>query len=206
MVTTAIVAEILVTGLLALVWLVLAFLSITGLIRIDATMITHLKDWTSLILVLVLGLAYPLGIIVDRAADWLVGPIDRRLRNNHFKYDDANLPKAKVSEARLRMLLDAKNERLASFLNYVRSRLRLARSTCLNLILITLAATILLGTQNSIGSIELIAVTAGGLLLFLLSLFAWVRLSRTYYKRLAQGYKLVTEQQQHPDGGSQEGA
>ena len=166
MVTTAIVAEILVTGLLALVWLVLAFLSITGLIRIDATMITHLKDWTSLILVLVLGLAYPLGIIVDRAADWLVGPIDRRLRNNHFKYDDANLPKAKVSEARLRMLLDAKNEGLASFLNYVRSRLRLARSTCLN------------GTQNSIGSIELIAVIAGGLLLFLLSLFAWVRLSR----------------------------
>jgi hypothetical protein len=206
MVTTAIVAEILVTGLLALVWLILAFLNITGLIRIDGTTVTQLKDWASLILVLVLGFAYPLGVIVDRAADWLVGPIDWRLRNNHFKYDDdddVNLPK--VSEARLRMLLDSKNEGLASFLNYVRSRLRLARSTCLNLILITLAAAILLGTRSSIGNMELHAVIAGGLVLFSLSLFAWVRLSRTYYKRLAQGYKLVTEQQ-YPDGGSQEGA
>jgi uncharacterized membrane protein len=87
-------------------------------------------------------------------------------------------------------LVMSKSEELTRFLEYVRSRMRLARSTGLNLILITISAAVLLWT-SSFGWLEIMAAVAGGLVLSLLSAFAWVRISRTYYERLAQAYNIV---------------
>ena len=80
MTTTAIFAEILITGLLAFVWLLFACLSVTGLDWLTAETMVYLKDWVGLISVFVLGFAYTLGIIVDRVADSLLKPIDTRFR------------------------------------------------------------------------------------------------------------------------------
>ena len=86
MTTTAIFAELLVTGLQAIVWLVLASLSVAGLTWIDVgTVATRFKDWASLISVFVLGFAYALGIIVDRVADSLFYPMDKGLRDGSIR-------------------------------------------------------------------------------------------------------------------------
>jgi hypothetical protein len=188
MATTAIIAEILVTGLQATVWLAFASLSATGLNWITEETVIQLQDWAGLITVFVLGFAYTLGIIVDRVADSLLHPIDKRFRPKRF---GSKLPS--VANARLEVM--SKNEELTRFLDFVRSRMRLARATCLNLILITLTAAVLLATQTSAGYLEIMGAVAGGLILFSLSAFAWRRISQTYYKRLEQAYKIVLQQQ-----------
>jgi hypothetical protein len=147
-----------------------------------------LQDWAGLITVFVLGFAYTLGIIVDRVADSLLHPIDKRFRPKRF---GSKLPS--VANARLEVM--SKNEELTRFLDFVRSRMRLARATCLNLILITLTAAVLLATQTSAGYLQIMGAVAGGLILFSLSAFAWRRISQTYYKRLEQAYKIVLQQQ-----------
>jgi hypothetical protein len=80
MTTTAIFAEILITGLQAFVWLIFACLSVTGLDWLTAETMADLKDWVGLITVFVLGFAYTLGIVVDRVADSLLNPIDKGFR------------------------------------------------------------------------------------------------------------------------------
>jgi hypothetical protein len=188
MATTAIIAEILVTGLQATVWLTFASLSATGLNWITGETAVQMQDWAGLITVFVLGFAYTLGIIVDRVADSLLHPIDKRFRPKRF---GSKLPS--VANARLEVM--SKNEELTRFLDFVRSRMRLARATCLNLILITLTAAVLLATQTSAGYLQIMGAVAGGLTLFSLSAFAWRRISQTYYKRLEQAYKIVLQQQ-----------
>src|SRR5215210_5337854 len=73
MTSTAIFAEILVVGFQAAIWLGLIFLLIADSKwrNIDTVLgaATSWKDWATLITVFVIGLAYALGIIVDRLAD-----------------------------------------------------------------------------------------------------------------------------------------
>lgn len=189
MITTAIFAEILITGLQATVWLTFACFLFGGVEWISAETLKELKDWASLITFFVLGFAYALGIIVDRLADSLFHPFDNKLRD---KYVPSNLPF--VAVMRLRVM--SNNQGMAAFLAYIRSRVRLARSTAFNLLLTIPAATTWLTTRESSKSWVLIStVIVGGLLLFVLAVFVWVRISGTYYKRLVQAYSVVIENQ-----------
>jgi len=188
--TTAVFVELLVTGLLALIWLALTFLSATGMSWSDLMAVTGVKEKESVTSILILCFAYVLGIVVDRAADSLFHPIDMNIRKRRI---DAKLPS--VSE--MRMYVMSSSERLASFLGYLRSRLRLARSSSLNFLLVTVTALIFLSTRTSTEKVVVIAVTVCGLGVFASSSFAWVRISRTYYKRLAQAYELLKKQEHH---------
>jgi hypothetical protein len=69
MVTTAVVAEIVVAGLQAAAWLTLVVLTVFG---VDWIHPSDVADWTALITLLVIATAYMLGVIVDRLADNLV--------------------------------------------------------------------------------------------------------------------------------------
>ena len=72
----------------------------------------------------------------------------------------------------------SKSEELTRFLEYVRSRMRVARSTGLNFILITISAAVLLW-KSSVGWLVIMAAVAGGLVRALLSAFVWLVISRT---------------------------
>ena len=181
--TTAIFAEVLVIGLQAVVWLSLFALSFSGVSWVARDALAELPDWTPLIAVFAIAFAYPLGIIVDRMADSIFHPLDLRIRAKVLRG-------SKPRPARMRLYILAKNEGVALFLDYIRSRLRIARSTSLNLVLLTLSAAVFLTTRNLTGELEVIPLVASGVMLGLASLFAWYRISRTYYKRLRQAYEI----------------
>lgn len=198
MATTAIFAELLIIGLEACVWLVLFSRIILGTSEVD---ISVLKGWEALATIFVLGVAYTLGIVVDRLTDSLLHSIDVKLRNRWIPRREGD---PSVSERRLRIM--AENERMAEFLDYLRSRVRIARSTVFNLALI-LVALIVLGIQKATtfadpgaGRVLVMAGTVVPLLLAF-ALFSWVRISKTYYHRLDQAYRITTREDEALPGG-----
>jgi hypothetical protein len=191
--STAYVAEILVTGLQATIWLILAVLIVVGVDWInEPTAYEQLTNWATLITVFVVGFAYALGVIVDRVADSALHRIDRWFRKKWF--DTGYSSPGPVQAARLQVM--AQEEALNDFLGYVRSRMRLARATSFNLILITTTASVLLATRTSASCSEIMATIVGGLGLSLFSVFAWARISRTYYRRLKQANRRLKQAKQ----------
>lgn len=185
--TTAVFAEILVIGLQATVWLSFAALTLTGVSWIDRETIRELTDWSALIAALALGLAYTLGIAIDRVADSLLHPFDRSIRDRRLPPDLPSVPK-------MRLEVLARHDKVAEFLDYIRSRMRIARSTVLNLALTTVAAALFLAVRTAVGACAIVAVVLAGLALTLVFCFAWRRISWTYYKRLTQAYELTLRQ------------
>ena len=190
MTSTAIFAEILVVGLQATVWVALLCLLIADLNGVHVGGITArlgaLKEWATLITTFVIGFAYTLGIIVDRIADSLWSWINDALRS---EAGEANKkPGPSVPKKRLQIM--SRDEGLTKFLEYVRSRMRIARSTSLNLVLIMITATLL--ARHS-GWLWVLMIIGSGSVLVIISAYVSRRIGKTYDKRLNQAYKLVED-------------
>ena len=183
--TTAIFAELLIVGLQAIVWLIFAGLVFFEVSAFDAALFDELKSWAALITIFVLSFSYVIGIIIDRVADSLFNHVDRRLRNKY-------LIKSKQPVAVMRLYIMSKNEGVSDFLDYVRSRLRLARSTVLNVILIIFFVALWYFTSSKFESNSIIVfLFLSGIPLLVLTIFTWFRISKTYYKRLTQAFDLL---------------
>ncbi|MCH7825205.1 MAG: hypothetical protein IH849_10420 [Acidobacteria bacterium] len=138
MATTAIFAEILVIGIWCLTWIALAIASLTDP---DLGSEVFLKEHAAVIGVVVLAYAYSAGIVVDRIADSLwrtgIGFLKTLRRLSKAKPVSSNTKKAKSRSAgekvrTMRNVVRHQSEGLTSFLDYVRSRLRIARSLSFN--------------------------------------------------------------------------
>ena len=120
MATTALFVELLVVGLQAEAWLILLTVTLLGPFPMPWD---RLEKWTALLTIVAVGVAYVLGIIVDRLADvvteFALRPGDRQTQS--------------VPRMRLRVMKES--EALAAFLDYQRSRVRIARGTVANLAL-----------------------------------------------------------------------
>ena len=114
--TTDIFIEHLIAGVQVGVWLLLLFLSVFG------------YEWVILAVIL-LPFIYPLGIVVDNIADEILQPLHRRIRKSVVGDKD-------ISTARL--MLRLQSEHTASQLDYIRRRIRISRSTFINMIIITI--------------------------------------------------------------------
>ena len=193
MTTTAIFAEILIIGLEATTWLCVLVAAIFGTRWIPWA---KLENWETPISLFVLAFAYALGIIVDRVADSLFDPLDRRLRTGR----DDKSPLPPVPEMRLCVL--AEGEGMATFLDYVRSRVRVARSTAFNLFLLTLSVIILLRRMDPPGAASpgrlIVWVAVVGVGLAVAAVYAWARITKTYYWRLGEAYRIVCETRAGP--------
>jgi hypothetical protein len=202
MTSTAIFAEILVVGLQATIWLALTALLVADLNGINTSgirpAITSLKEWAALITVFVIGLAYALGIIIDRLSDSISSFFekkyfpDKKRRKECMKELEKNglhveLP---LSVGLMRLFVMAKNPEMTKFLEYIRSRMRIARSMSFNLIPITIAAALLARHQNYLWGL----IPLAGFLLLLVSIYVSHRISETYYNRLAEAYCIVQPQ------------
>lgn len=120
--TTTLFVELLIIGIEALVWVLLLVGSLTDVSLV--CVIEKLKGWSgysALITVMFLAVAYTLGILVDRASDIFYKLVQFR---------PGRLP-AGVGEMRLTVM--SANDGMAKFLDYQRSRLRIARATACNL-------------------------------------------------------------------------
>ncbi|MBW4556914.1 MAG: hypothetical protein KME59_13385 [Trichormus sp. ATA11-4-KO1] len=82
--TTALVIEHLITGLQAVIWLLLLVLTAFGWNWINLTV---LKDFTTILTFVGLAVVYPIGIFVDELADFVFKPWMKRIRRKRFRLE-----------------------------------------------------------------------------------------------------------------------
>lgn len=169
MVTTAVFAEIIVAGLQAAAWITLVVLAVFGFGWADPAAIA---GWSALVTLLVLAVAYMLGVMIDRLADNLVMRLDR-----HRPPVPVDKP-APVEDMRMATL--AKDDGVARFLDYQRSRMRIARVTLLNLLLLVpaLVAFLTLRTRAEIHEVAIVVLV----------ILAAAELARRVYRNIECAY------------------
>jgi hypothetical protein len=141
---TAVIAELVVGGLLSLTWLTLFAMSALGPSRV-----TSVSDNSSLSAVFLVGLSYALGVVFDRVWDVF---LDRTGLDSWIRRSaGTNRAGAKYRESdndRLRRNVygnDPKNA--AAYVEYNRGRMRVARACSFNFPLITIAGLLLIGVH-----------------------------------------------------------
>jgi hypothetical protein len=161
MVTTALVAELVVIGLQSLAWMTVLILGLFGTEWVDPA---QLEAWAALVTILVIASAYGLGVIIDRLADDVFLGVDRFLRRVRGDSEGSGSVLATAAEdrpalQRMRFTVADSSDGLAKFLEYQRSRFRLARAPALNILAALPATALFLWRQ---------ATPSTGLVVFLL--------------------------------------
>ena len=186
--TTAVFAEILIVGLEVEAWLAFALLSVFGhewLFEIDGV-----KDFAALLTLVVLALAYVLGIIVDRLADTLVNGFERTRLGTKVK-GWMSKPGKESELATMRMTVMAASDELTSFLDYQRSRWRIARATVLNLVIAGPVAALYLVVGTKVDWLWALVPAASAIVLVPITYFAGVRIQDAWVARLKDAYEIV---------------
>jgi 8-oxo-dGTP pyrophosphatase MutT (NUDIX family) len=174
--TTAIVAEILIVGLEAATWVCLLVLAIFGRDWID---LDAIKDWDAVVTVLLVAVAYVLGVLVDRAADSVL---------KHLPSRPVDKP-AKVAEMRLHLL--ATPSGVTSFLEYQRTRMRIARATVLNLAALAGALAVFLQCLVQPPTWQTVCAVAAAVGAAAVTYLLYRRIECAYVERLSDAYAMA---------------
>lgn len=127
---TALIVEHVLSGVQAAFVLALAYFGIFG---VPATFPVISEVWAVPFSVLGLAIVYPLGIFVDEVSDFGLSRFEKRIKRQIFRRYD--LPEEATL---LWLLVKQESAFLAAYLGYVRTRIRIARSTALNMLMLTL--------------------------------------------------------------------
>lgn len=201
MATTAIFVEILIVGLQSSVWLILLAIALFGIPSALIPLLTAFKDWSGLATVFVLCFAYSFGIVMDRLSDLALNPLLNGVTALLSRW--MNRWNAKGSESRYHPLIPKMRLRLLTekdgagpFFEYLRSRLRIVRSTVLNLCLIM--ATLIPAISRlpcPDGALLRIELMLG--ILLVATTVAWVSIDRNYIRRLTQACEVLAEKEEN---------
>lgn len=181
--TTALVAELLVIGVGAAIWLVLIVLASFGFSWI------RLENFdTALGLIPAVAIVYLLGILVDRVADKIFKPWSDRIRLRRFRTIES------FQEVRAEVY---DRSPLRNLFEYSRSRLRVCRSWALNAFLISVAVNTFIWVQlgdglprlrlSLIATFVLMATCAA-------STFGWYQLCTTEARNMELQSRLLRAQ------------
>jgi len=179
--TTAIVIEHLVIGIQTALWVAFLFLAWYGY---DWIPVLTLPSHVFFILLSILVL-YPLGVFVDEFSDWLFHNLSMRIRREHVT--DGTL-------TTFQLLVRLNDPSTSQYFQYLRSRIRLARSSSVNFLLLTVAVIFFTVRQYSptpdqpMASLVIIEGITG-IIITLLALFSWWRVSHTFAKRIKWGWE-----------------
>lgn len=173
--TTALFAELVVGGVLTLTWMGLLAMTFLGPARI-----APLLNGSTLTTGFLLAVAYALGVVFDRLWDSLleVTGLQRWLRG---KYVGRKVEEMSETDRMRCRVFGSDPKTAVEFVNYHRSRMRVARATFFNSVLITGAGLALLGVHyGGLGTAEFaMAAGAGGALCIASGLAMW-KLARTH--------------------------
>ena len=187
MTTTAVFAEIIVIGLEAEAWIAALVVAVFGTDWID---LSAVSAWAALITVLALAASYALGILVDRVADSALKGVAKRIQ--------AHRPRGEAKSAggfkrkRITVLLHGA-EGVTKFLEYQRSRQRVARGTIVNLAFAIPSVLALLHWRADASPYWLVGVALVGVLLLAASVYANERILKAYEENLEMAYHLIRE-------------
>ena len=183
--TTALFVELLVVGLEALVWV---FLFISAFFGIDWLLgLINIFEKAGLFLTLVLvGFAYLIGIIFDEFFDSLTEWWSNRIKSS---IHEKGLPKMWDMQA----YIFGHSKEATEQLGYIRTRVRIMRSSIFNFGLISIGAILFVNNQispanYSIGRINWIVGIIGLSLVCIASYVYW-RLEKAYWFRVMGIYK-----------------
>jgi hypothetical protein len=180
---TTILAELLIVGIQGTSWLLFFIFSVFGY-RWTYPVISSLKGWEALITIILIAFCYTLGIFIDRFSDAIFSvfsPKKLLLKSNWIK----NKAKIAVSDSRIFMLL--KENKVEEYLQYIRHRIRIARSTAINMFLITITLILFLFSRvNDLSAITLILIFISGLLISFISFLLLGVLELTQERRMEQ--------------------
>ncbi len=179
--TTQLIIEHLIAGIQMMIWLLLLVLSVTGM---EGFSLSELGINDTVALSIAVAFVYPLGIIIDNMADLLLKKQEKKIRQS--------IPGGAQSMRRLLILLkDASTEEQFS---YIRMRIRISRSACLNFFMLSLALlafTIFqLGDHAHFSNLIVLELVAGAVLVFL-SYYSWYLLTKSCYGKLARRYEEI---------------
>ena len=179
--TTALFIELLITGLQATIWLTLFVLCFLGF---DWINLERLKGFELMMATILLPIVYPTGVFVDYLADQLFRPWELKIRESFI------LDKTQTA---LKLLMQSKDPSLASHFGYIRSRIRISRSSALNFALITVTSVIFTITRCRdlprfpFWRVILLEIALGTSLAVLAAL-AWRHINRSFFKWVVRGY------------------
>lgn len=186
--TTLIFAELLIIGLQASIWLFLLILGIFGTNWIQGLVTFGIADWQTVIVVVALSIVYVLGVIVDRLADFVFTGWDKKIRDRTYP----NLP---LTLGVMRFQLGKDNEYLNRQFEYTRSRMRIARASSLNFLLITVLGGWLIyhlqfpSTAEKTKFIATLLLVGGSLSGS--AIYAWNKLSETYIEQVKGNWEFL---------------
>jgi hypothetical protein len=184
--TTALFIELLITGVQAAIWLILFILCLLGFDWINPE---RLKGFEAPLAVALLSIFYPAGVFIDNLADRLFRPWELKIREAY------NLKKTQTA---LTLLMQTKDQSLASHFAYIRSRIRISRSSAFNFALMTIAgvtftASRLRGVQRFPFWRTLLLEILIGLLLTALAALAWRQINHSFFKWVIRGYDINSD-------------
>lgn len=184
--TTLLFVEIFIAGLQALFWMCLLVFNLFGVISVPTETLEKLGDWTILLSALLFSFSYSLGILVDRVANTLFSFWDRRIQAHYVLGSTFSL-------SAIRFQLE--NEFLNKQLEYIRSRLRIARSSSLNFLLITVMLILFIYRSGLIAPDLRLAYSwfvgiVGGVCVALF-VAAWYSLTKTNYNLVSEVNKAL---------------
>ena len=184
--TTAIFAELVVGGLQSLAWLLLLVMVVLGVPASIPTAGSWPVDAG-----IVLSVAYTFGVLFDRLWDVILSMtrIDQFVRRSNRAIQLTQM------DLQRRRIFNRDAAVAAEFVNYNRCRMRVARASMFNFILITVFACILaFQLDQQLGSGAWIVIALVGLGLTGVAIVAYVSLSRTYERclQVASDYEVMS--------------
>ena len=113
--------EHVISGLLSLVWIFAIVFSIQDF---DWAVVSTLFEYSGVIAVLISAVSYPLGIFVDTFADCILDKIRKKTKENPIKFSPIEIIKL------------LKDENIRGYYTYNRFKLRVARTSVFNFMMI----------------------------------------------------------------------
>lgn len=197
MTTTNVFAELLIIGIETLAWIALLICSLFGYAWIDFSIFNNLA-----IAIPLAAAAYVLGIMMDRISDTLLAGADHAIRRSVLG------ERAAESFAQLRIYILAKSPFLSNDLDYLRSRLRIMRSSIINFGFLAITGAtfiisrVVLNLQDKFWAAAVAFLF--GMFLASLSYYAWRASSTTYYLRLQTAFALLPDEWRSNKEGASE--
>ncbi len=183
--TTTAFVELLVIGLQALAWIVLLLSSLFGLDWL-ATLFAACEKAEAFTTVAIGSLAYFVGIIVDEFSDSMLEPWSSRIRES---VRESGQPEMWAIQAYVFSHSDVATEQMA----YMRTRVRICRSSIFNAALMTLFGLFFLWRQSPITGglvtgLGLLVILAGILVTGVAAFVFW-RIEHAYWLRTRELYR-----------------
>jgi 8-oxo-dGTP pyrophosphatase MutT (NUDIX family) len=184
--TTAIVTEILIVGMQTIVVLAVALMVVAGGGTLGEAIdgwrrsVPDWKDVVPLLIGFTLAAAYTVGIVVDRLADVVDDTVLKLLRQ---------APAGPVRRRRMQVM--HKSSEITKFLEYQRSRLRIARATYVNIaVFIVLVAAVAM-SGNARPDMPLGWILVGSVVALAATVYVFLRSNGTFVDSLATATAVV---------------